>query len=61
MSDPIFDLDSWEPLFRINENMVVDPKGKFYTRMNENMVMDLDTGKVRFITPWKQGEDERGD
>ena len=29
--------------------------------MNENMVMDLDTGTVRFITPWKQGEDERGD
>ena len=61
MGDPIFDLDSWEPLFRISENMVVDPKGKFYTRMNENTVMDLDTGNVRFITPWKQGEDERGD
>ena len=61
MGDPIFDLDSWEPLFRISENMVVDPKGKFYTRMNENMVMDLDTGNVRFITPWKQGEDERRD
>ena len=58
MRDPIFDLDSWEPLFRINENMVVDLAGKYYTRMNENMVMDLDTGKLRFITPWKQGEDE---
>ena len=43
MRDPIFDLESWEPLFRVNENMV----------------MDLDTGKLRFITPWKQGEDER--
>ena len=61
MRDPIFDLDSWEPLLRVSENMVVDHKGKFYTRMNENMVMDLDTGKLRFITPWKQGEDERDD
>lgn len=58
MRDPIFDLESWEPLFRGNENMVVDLAGKYYTRMNENMVMDLDTGKLRFITPWKQGEDE---
>ena len=59
MRDPIFDLESWEPLFRVNENMVVDLAGKYYTRMKENMVMDLDTGKLRFITPWKQGEDER--
>lgn len=56
MSNPIFDEDNWEPMFKISKDMVIDAKGRYFTRMNENMVMELDTGKVRYTTPWSDGE-----
>ena len=61
MSDPIFDLDSWEPMFKISDDMAVDSKGNFKMRMNDNMVMDMDTGKMRFTTPWESDGDGEDD
>lgn len=53
MSDPVFDLDTWEPLFKVSEDLSVDSNGDFSMRVDENMAMDLDTGKMRFTTPWE--------
>jgi len=60
MSDPIFDLDTWEPMFKVSKDLWVDTKGNFSMRMGENMAMDLDTGKMHFTTPWPS-DDDSGD
>ncbi len=60
MSDPIFDLDTWEPMLKVSKDLRVDTKGNFSMRMGENMAMDLDTGKMHFTTPWPS-DDESGD
>ncbi len=52
MSDPIFDLDSWEPMFRVSDGLAIDAKGRFSMRMGENMAMDMETGELHFTTPW---------
>ena len=57
MNDPIFDLDSWEPLFKLSEEVAVDAKGKLSLRMGENMVMDMESGSMRFTTPWTVPDD----
>ena len=59
MSDPIFDLDTWEPLFKVSKDLSVDTKGNFSMRRGENMAMDLDTGKMHFTTPWGSVDDDR--
>ena len=61
MSDPIFDLDSWEPLFKLSENVAVDAKGKLGLRMGENMVMDMESGSMRFTTPWINAQEDEDD
>lgn len=60
MTNPIFDLDNWEPMFKISDDVAVDSKGNFKMRMGENMAMDMDTGKMQFTTPW-QSDDESDD
>lgn len=52
MSKPIFDTDSWEPMFKISKDMAVDSKGRFSIRLDDNVAMDMDTGDLRFTTPW---------
>lgn len=61
MSDPIFDLDSWEPLFKLSENVALDAKGKLGLRMGENMVMDMESGSMRFTTPWINAQEDEDD
>ena len=53
MTNPVFDLDSWEPMFPIGDDMAVDSKGHFKLRMGDGMAMDMDTGEVSFTTPWR--------
>ena len=57
MSDPIFDIDSWNPMFRISDDMAVDMDGRFAVRMGDNMAMDWDTGEMHFTTPWGSSDD----
>ena len=61
MNDPIFDLDSWEPLFKLSENVALDAKGKLGLRMGENMVMDMESGSMRFTTPWINAQEDEDD
>ena len=61
MSDPIFDLDSWEPLFPIGNGMAVDRNGRFSLRLDEHSALDTETGKVRFTTAWETPEEDPGD
>lgn len=57
MSNPIFDIDNWEPMFKVSKDEVVNPDGKFSMRIGENMAMDMDSGKMHFTTPWDSGND----
>lgn len=52
MSDPIFDLDNWKPMFKISKDMAVDSDGNFSILMGENMAMDMDSGEMHFTTSW---------
>ncbi len=61
MSDPIFDLDGWEPMFPVSDGLAVDAKGRLSMRMGENTAMDLETGKLRFTTPWPSGDGDPDD
>ena len=56
MSDPIFDLDSWNPMFPIDDDTAVDSDGHFIKRMNDGMALDLDTGRMHFTTSWPEEE-----
>ena len=58
MSDPIFDLDSWEPMFPLSDDVAVDRKGAFSMRLGDNVVMDMETGETHFTTTW---ETQKGD
>ena len=49
---PMRFLDNWEPLFKETDNMASDYKGRFYQHVGEYEVMDMDTGKIRWITSW---------
>lgn len=57
MSNPIFDLDKWEPMFPIGNGMAVDSEGNFKIRMGDSMAMDMDTGELSFTTPWEASTD----
>ena len=61
MSDPIFNLDNWEPIFPISDGMAVDSKGNFKIRMGDNMAMDMDTGEVSFTSRWESPDDSGDD
>ena len=60
MSDPVFDVDNWEPMFKISKDMAVDDKGDFFMRMGDNTVMDMDSGEIRFTTPWDSDDGFEG-
>ena len=51
-NEPVYDLDSWDPIFKETDSMASDFKGKFYQRLDENTVMDMDTGEIHWTTPW---------
>ena len=61
MSDPIFDIDNWEPMFKISKDMAVDSKGNFSMRVGDNMVMDMDSGEMHFTTSWDSDDDSDDD
>ncbi len=61
MSDPIFDFDSFDPMFPISDNMAVDMNGHFKMRFSDNMAMDMDTGKMHFTTNWSQPDADDDD
>ena len=58
MKDPVFNLDSWEPMFPIDNDMAVDSQGRFIMRMGDGMAMDMDTGEMQFTTPWETGAND---
>ena len=60
MYEPVFDLEGFEPLFKVTENMAVDAKGNFVMRLGDNLAMDMDSGRMRFTTPW-QADDPSGE
>ena len=56
MKDPVFEIDNWEPLFPIDDETAVDADGHFRVRLDDGVVMDPDTGRISFTTPWHSGD-----
>ena len=61
MSEPIFNVDNWDPLFPISDDMAVDSKGRFKVRISDNMAMDMDTGEMHFTTHWAEADESDED
>ena len=40
---------------------MLDAKGKLGLRMGENMVMDMESGSMRFTTPWINAQEDEDD
>lgn len=55
MSNPIFGLDDWQPIFPVDDNLGVDLNGSFKMRMGDGLAMDLDSGEIMFTTSWHDG------
>ena len=60
MSNPIFDFDDGDFVFRMSDNMAMDMEGNMMMRMGDNMAMDMDSGELHIISSWKN-DDEDGD
>ena len=61
MNNPIFEADSFAPLFPVSDNMAMDLNGHFKVRLSDTVAMDMDSGEMRFTTPWVQphgGDDD---
>ena len=57
MPDPIFDLDNLDPLFKADRERAADWNGEFFARLADRVVMNADTGKIRFTSPWDDDDD----
>lgn len=60
MSNPIFGLDDWQPIFPVGNGLSVDLNGNFKMRMGDGLAMDLDSGDMMFTTPWGGGDSFSG-
>ena len=58
MSNPVFDLDSWDPLFKVSDDMAVDMDGNWSVRIGDGLAMDMDTGDIHFTTSWSSDDSD---
>lgn len=56
MSNPVFDLEGWTPIFPIGGNMGVDVKRNVKMRIGNGLAVDLNTGKMQLTTTWDTGD-----
>ena len=56
MPNPVYDYDSWTPIFPIGGNMGVDVKGNVKMRIGNGLAVDLNTGKMQLTTPWDSAD-----
>jgi hypothetical protein len=61
VSNPVFDLEGWTPIFPIGGNMGVDVKGNVKMRIGNGLAVDLKSGKMQLTTPWDMGDNNPND
>lgn len=57
MSKNYFDYDSGEIGFVMDDNMAMSSDGHMMMRLDDNAVMDMDSGEVHFISGWSDDDD----
>ena len=60
MNDPVYDFNSGEVLFTLDNKLAVDLEGKMKLRVADNMSMDTESGSLHFTSPWEKPFDENG-
>ncbi len=54
----LFDFTDGDPLFTLSEHMAMDCSGNMMMRLGDNMAMDMSSGNLHFVTPWKSGDED---
>ena len=57
MKTPILDIESGELLYPVSDKLALDLEGRIRMRVNDNLSMDMESGELRFTTPWTVPED----
>ena len=58
MSKKYFDYDSGEIGFIMDDKTAMSSDGHFMMRLDDNAVMDMDSGEVHFISGWSSDDDD---
>ncbi len=56
MGKLIFDFENGGLIHTLSDQTAMDMDGHFMMRMNDNMVMDIDSGKLHFTSRWDTDE-----
>ena len=58
MSKPIFNMDDGDYIFSTSGNMGFDSDGNMMMRMSDNIVMDMDSGELHFVSSWDDDDED---
>ena len=57
MKNPIYDYENGELLFPVDREAAMDSKGRFWLRVDDNLVLNPDTNQLHSITSWPASDD----
>ena len=58
MGKHFFDYEDGDFAYALSDNIAIDSDGDMLMRMGDNMVMDIETGDLHFISGWSNDDDE---
>lgn len=58
MGKHFFDYEDGDFAHTLSDNMAIDSGGDMLMRMGDNMVMDMETGDLHFISGWSNDDDD---
>ena len=58
MGKHFFDYEDGDFAYALSDNIAIDSDGDMLLRMGDNMVMDIETGDLHFISGWSNDDDE---
>lgn len=57
MSNPLFDYNDGDLIFKLSDQTALDTEGHLMMRMGDNMVMDMYSGELHFTSQWDTEDD----
>ena len=58
MGKLILDYESGDLIRTLSDQIAMDTDGHLMLRMNDNMVMDMDSGEIHMTSGWDDDDDE---
>ena len=58
---PIFDIEDGDFLVKTSDNMAYDSEGNMMMKIGRNMVMDMDSGDIHFVSGWSSFDSDDED